>query len=171
MTDVNIKAEGGRPLVVAVPVPWSVSTNVANLAASWREAGQCVIWCDAFFGRHHPAAAYKRVAIHFAGCASLLVEPRVSDDQVIGGDRYDWSGIRRPRPKTEDELTAWLTAYATDWASTGVCPNPHFYCVEPSAWAANFRHGHRHFVIEGTDSHAELLARDFTWVVDSDLPE
>src|SRR6185312_549424 len=106
----GIITDGSKPFVVAVQIPWSVSTSVANLSVSWREDGESVIWCDAVFGRHYLGAGYKRVAVRFTGCVSLIMEPRVSDNQVIGSDRYDWNGVRRPHPKTEDELTAWLTA-------------------------------------------------------------
>jgi hypothetical protein len=167
----SIRAEGDKPSVVAVPLPWSVSTSVANLAVSWREDGQCVVRCDGFFGHHHAAPRYKRITVNFTDCISVTSQVRRDDAEVIGGDQYDWSGVRVPRIKTESELTAWLTVFAADWASTGNCPNPQFYRVERSTWAASFRHSYQHFIIEGTDSYVELLARDFTWATESDLPE
>jgi hypothetical protein len=111
------------------------------------------------------------MAIHFTGCISVMSQVRRDDAEVIGGEKYDWSGVRVPRIKTEAELTAWLTTFADDWASTGNCPDPRLYRVERSTWAASFLHDYKHFVIAATDSYVELLARDFTWAVESDLPE
>jgi hypothetical protein len=171
MADNSNRAAVDKPSVVPVPLPWSVSVSVANLAVSWQEDGKCVVFCDAFFGQHHAVPQYKRIAVNFRGCIGAIVQVRRDDSEVVGGDNYDWSGVRTPHINTEAGLTAWLAAFATDWFTTGQCPNPNFYRVERSTWAASFHYDYQHFIIEGPDSYVEVLANGFDWLVESELPE
>jgi hypothetical protein len=165
------RSANSKPVVTAIPVPWSVSTSVANLSVSWEESGQCVVFADAFFGQHHAESPYKRIGLIFQGCISVVVQVLRDDSEVIGGDRYDWNHVIRPLIKSSAELTAWLKKYADDWLQTGICPNPQLYRVDGSAWASSFRDNYQHFIIKGNESYVELLANKFEYKIEKDISE
>ena len=151
------------PTVLPLEVPWTVSTSVSHLELSCAENRDCTVRCDAFFGHHSSVSHFQRVEIIFerAICCRMLASR--SDDEMPGGDEYNWSKVYVP-PKNPSEFRARLESQSQRWAMSGHCPDPHFYLIDQSAWAREFRHQCQHFLLVGTDSYVEVLASDFRWL-------
>jgi hypothetical protein len=127
------------------------------------EAGDCTVGFDAFFGKH-ALRPNGHVEIAFRVVAEARMAVIRADRDDLGRPDYDWSAVLSvPKPRTGDELADWLARYDEAWRLTTFCPNPYFYEIEQSPWAASYGTDTRHYLVAGVDSYVEVVCKGFDW--------
>jgi hypothetical protein len=110
---------------------------------------------------------YRLIRIVFENGLWARLSPAHSDKEVVEDCLFDWSAVRGRWSQGED-IYEFMNRTREEWVRSGICPDPNIYEVEGSHWldetrAANDRHKKwRHYVIQGHDAYAEIIAEGCT---------
>ena len=110
------------------------------------------------------------VKIEFQDGLWSRFSPAFSDREILNPKKFDFSLI--PYSDPPSDVGTWLRDFQSLWLKAGNCPDPRAYIVESSAWIDELRlEGFKHFLVEGHDAYAEILARDWKWEEVRKLPQ
>ena len=156
-----------RETLLALDVPWMISPSVPGLhCKSWENGDTHVsVNISILAGvdpRHKSCGAVSRVVMQFARGQWVKMSPAAGDGSAFPVELYDQSKL----PMTDVEIDDYSTRFNALWSSSQRCPDPGIYEIHNSRWlletgAAKF--GCKHYVIDGHDAYAEVLAPSVKW--------
>jgi len=98
------------------------------------------------------------------------MSPAYSEREVLDPQEFDTTLI--PYSSPPSDVGSWLRDFQSLWMKSGNCPDPCAYMVESSQWVNRLAlHDFKHFLIQGHDAYAEVLARGWKWEEIQKLPE
>ena len=187
MTDIQRK-----PKLIPVLVPWRITSAVPVLSIAIIEINSITLSFQAFFGPMNPYtgrvneevqlaanelgslghrnALEARVELTFPFTTDVRINPSISEGRLIDYEAYDISEFRPVR-----SLSLNRNAHEDFqlWKTTGHCPTPRMYSIEPSAWLESLtKEGYKyhlgdqpakHYMILGEDMWIEILADQWSW--------
>ena len=150
----------------AVAVPWAIERGVPQIQLTIVENGDTIAEFAAMH-RERDVDALSSVVVRARFAAGQYVRffAASTDATALPPDLYDASHLDVPAfdPQSPD---AWGEAFNAQWKRTGLAPDPYFYEVRESAWAAEYpRHRLKHYVLNGHDAWCEVLCLSMSWEI------
>jgi hypothetical protein len=113
---------------------------------------------------------HSLVRIEFRDGLWARFSPSFSDREVLDPMKFNCSLI--PCLDPSNDIGRWVRDFQSLWMKSGECPDPGAYVVESSDWIEQLSMGgFQHFLIQGHDAYAEVLARGWKWEEIRRLPE
>jgi len=144
-------------------VPWSISptdSGVTLVHSESMEGPTCTVVCGAGRLGEDDRTDDRRIEIIFQACFYARLGPH-PDTEGIESIGY------RVEPTYNGHMGDYLAWRAHQWRGTGNCPDSGFYVARQSAWLATLPEFYqtecRHYVVDGRDGYAEVIASDFIW--------
>jgi len=140
-----------------------LSPSVPELRVSIVENGDTVVLADVTVLKTGSRHEFERAGIEitFAHGQWVRTYPAVSDIDTIPPGKFDVSNVYTVG--VDDESSR---IFHERWVRDRFCPDPYFYEVADSRWAAEadaVRFRCRHFVLVGHDMWMEVLALELSW--------
>ncbi len=153
-----------KTVLVPCRVPWAISPSSGSVTLTHRETDvtpECSVVFAAGRLGSNGRTDLRRVELTFSLCYFARTGPH-SDSESIEAIGYKIAdGYDGP---IDERFLDWLTE---QWRKTDVCPYSGFYVARESTWLRSlpdyFRKDSSHYVIDGRDGYAELIASGYKW--------
>ena len=144
-------------------VPWAVSRSTSGVTLIHSESDVDPA-CTVVFGggrmNTNGLVDSRRIEIQFVQCYYARSCPH-DDSEGIEAIGY------RIEHKYNGGMNEYLNWRTQTWQRTGFCPDSGFYVAKTSEWLSGlpdlFQTDFHHYIVDGRNGYAELVARRFRW--------